>query len=123
MELGLTEDVPFAFSALFDRIEHPPEGRDGGQPGAAGRLSLGSGPDLAGKGTQTIPKGDRVVIEMPGGGGLGDPKSREVEKVVDDVRSGLVSCAVARECYGVFIDDSDNLDVRATNLARQRVGE
>ena len=123
MELGLTEDVPFAFSALFDRIKHPPEGRDGGQPGAAGRISLGSGPDLKGKGTQTIPKGDRVVIEMPGGGGLGDPKSREVERVVDDVRSGLVSCAVARNSYGVFIDDTDNLDGQATNLARQRVSD
>jgi len=121
MELGLTEDVPFAFSALFDRIEHPPEGRDGGQPGAAGRLSLGSGPDLDGKGTQTIPKGDRVVIEMPGGGGLGDPRTRKVESVVNDVRLGLVSCAVARESYGVILTDEGEIDEAGTTARRAKL--
>ena len=77
MEVGLLDDAPFAFSALFDRIVHPPRGREGGGAGASGRLYLASGPDLDGKGTQTIPRGERVVIEMPGGGGLGDPRARD----------------------------------------------
>jgi N-methylhydantoinase B len=123
MELGLLEDAPFAFSALYDRIEHPPAGRDGGEAGAAGKVGLGSGPDLDGKGTQTIPKGDSVVIEMPGGGGLGDPKARAVQSVADDVRQGLVSREMARDSYGVIIDEAGNMDVEATELARRGAAE
>ena len=123
MELGLLEDAPFAFSALFDRIDHPPAGRGGGAPGAAGRVGLGSGSDLDGKGTQTIPKGDSVVIEMPGGGGLGDPKSRAVQSVADDVRAGLVSREMARDSYGVIIDEAGKMDIEATELARRGTAE
>ena len=38
MEVGILDDAPFAFSALFDRIGHPPRGRHDGEPGAAGRV-------------------------------------------------------------------------------------
>lgn len=123
MELGLLEDAPFAFSALYDRIDHPAAGRDGGEAGAAGRVGLGSGPDLNGKGTQTVPRGDSVIIEMPGGGGLGDPKTRDVQRVADDVRAGLVSRKMARDSYGVVIDDSGVMDSEATALARRGAAE
>ena len=120
MELGLGADAPFAFSALFDRIEHPPRGRDGGGDGAAGGVRLGSGGALAGKGTQTIPPGDRVVIEMPGGGGLGDPLTRDAAAVAADIRAGLVSPGAARAAYGVALDAAGAVDAEAT--ARLRVG-
>ena len=46
-----------------------PKPRDGGRPGAAGRVSLGvSGRTLRPKGQQTIPPADRLRLEMPGGG-------------------------------------------------------
>ncbi|MEJ0071317.1 MAG: hypothetical protein WDO24_24080 [Pseudomonadota bacterium] len=35
------------------------------------------------------------MIEMPGGGGLGDPRRRPVERVLADVRAGA---GVARRC-------------------------
>ena len=120
MELGLREKAPFAFSALFDRIEHPPRGRDGGANGAAGRLSLGSGAALAGKGTQTVPAGERVVIEMPGGGGLGDPKARDFAAVADDCRAGLVSPAAAQASYGVTLAADGSVDENATRRLRAR---
>ncbi len=120
MELGLGADAPFAFSALFDRIEHPPRGRDGGGDGAAGGVRLGSGGVLAGKGTQTIPPGDRVVIEMPGGGGLGDPLTRDAAAVAADLRAGLVSPGAARAAYGVALDSAGAVDAEAT--ARLRAG-
>ena len=63
--------------AAFDRIDHPPRGRDGGGDGAAGTLELKrSGRRLAGKGTQQIPAGEILHIRTPGGGGLGDPAKR-----------------------------------------------
>jgi len=120
MELGLLEDAPFAFSALFDRIDHPPRGRDGGAPGAAGAISLGSGGQLDGKGTQTIPSGDRVVIEMPGGGGLGDPLARDPAAVAADVKAGMVSRETARDAYGVVLTDDGEIDKAATAARRAK---
>ena len=66
-------------SAYYDRIDHPPRGRDGGQNGTAGRVTLASGKMLRGKGQQTVPSKDRVIIAMPGGGGLGNPRKRPVD--------------------------------------------
>jgi N-methylhydantoinase B len=120
MELGLLEDAPFAFSALFDRIDHPPRGRDGGTPGAAGNISLASGGQLDGKGTQTIPSGDRVVIEMPGGGGLGDPLARDPAMVATDVEAGLVSRETARDAYGIVLTDDGEIDKAATAAQRAK---
>lgn len=118
MELGVSENVPFAFSALFDRIDHPPRGRDGGAPGAGGHVGLSSGGALAGKGTQTVPRGDRVVIEMPGGGGLGDPRSRDPEVVAADVRAGLVSAEQARDIYAVAVTPAGEVDRQETETLR-----
>jgi N-methylhydantoinase B len=65
---------PFELLAAFDRIEFPARGRDGGLSGAPGSVCLASGATLNGKGTQTIPGTDRLVILTPGGGGLGEPQ-------------------------------------------------
>ena len=67
MEVSSLDDAPFSLSAYYDRIDHPPRGRDGGHDGAAGILTLGSGKKLRGMGVQTVPRNDRVVIRMPGG--------------------------------------------------------
>jgi N-methylhydantoinase B len=100
MEIASAENAPFAVFAMFERIEHPARGRDGGKPGAPGRVSLASGRTLRGKGQQTIPPGERLRLELPGGGGFGDPRERDPEKVQADVRNGLVSEEAAREVYG-----------------------
>jgi N-methylhydantoinase B len=118
MELSLLEDAPFAFSALFDRIDHPPRGRDGGADGAGGTIRLQSGTTLSGKGTQTIPRGDRVVIEMPGGGGLGDARTRNTEDVVADLRAGLISKDAARSEYGIVLTKQGDVDTQATERLR-----
>ena len=39
-----------------------------------------------------------------GGGGFGDPKERAIEKVVQDVKNGLVSMESAQRDYGVVMD-------------------
>ncbi|ORE98960.1 hydantoinase B/oxoprolinase family protein [Aurantimonas sp. 22II-16-19i] len=57
--------------AAFDRIDFPPRGRAGGGDGAAGTVRLSDGTRLKGKGTQTIPSGQRLLLETPGGGGFG----------------------------------------------------
>jgi N-methylhydantoinase B len=79
---------PFELLAAFDRIIHPPRGRKGGRNGAPGRAALRSGKVLAGKGTQVIPAGDRLILETPGGAGLGDPNERSAEARQNDKREG-----------------------------------
>jgi N-methylhydantoinase B len=93
MEIGTKGDLEFAVNAVFDRVGHPPKGRDGGDDGAPGAVMLRSGAMLRPKGFQIIPDGDRLVLLLPGGGGMGDPAQRDPEKRARDGRDGLVSAA------------------------------
>lgn len=103
MEVSTLENAPFALSATFERIQNPARGRDGGRDGAAGRVCLSSGRTLRGKGHQTIPVGERLIIEMAGGGGLGDPRKRDRRLIAEDVKAGLVSKEAAEREYGCTI--------------------
>ncbi|MEW6687602.1 MAG: hydantoinase B/oxoprolinase family protein [Pseudomonadota bacterium] len=72
LELESTEGEPFTIAcATFDRRHHPARGRAGGADGRVGRVALASGKVLPGKETYVVPAGDRLVAEMPGGGGYG----------------------------------------------------
>jgi len=100
IEVENREGAPFGLYATFERTVHAARGRDGGGPGALGLVRLASGRKLRNKGFQVIPEGERLVIEMPGGGGLGDPAKRDPGAVARDVRRGLVSPHAARRDYG-----------------------
>lgn len=99
IEVGSRIGKPFDLLAAYDRIDHPPRGRDGGKDGAAGAVSLKSGKVLKGKGFQLIPPDDRLVVMTPGGGGIGDPTKRDRAKLAKDVSEGLVS-AEGVKAYG-----------------------
>jgi N-methylhydantoinase B len=108
MEIANGEDAPMIISATFDRIVHAARGSAGGKSGGAGRLSLKSGAQMRGFGRQVIPAGDRVVVETPGGGGIGDPKKRTREKIARDVEYGLVSAEEAQKVYGYTVPNETN---------------
>ena len=64
----------------------------------------------------------RLAIQSPGGGGVGDPLEREVERVVRDVRDGVVSPDVAKDVYGVVMRaDGKAAQVAATARRRQEL--
>ncbi len=63
-------------------------------------MTLKSGATLRTKGFQVIPDGDRLVLELPGGGGMGDPRSRDRALVARDLRDGLITAEQARDEYG-----------------------
>ncbi|MEM7253030.1 MAG: hydantoinase B/oxoprolinase family protein [Pseudomonadota bacterium] len=119
MEVGSRENAPFGLHASFERVKYPARGRDGGAPGAAGEIRLASGEVLRPKGFQVVPAGERLVVEMPGGGGIGDPRTRAPSQVAADVRNGLVSLESAREHYGVILDDDLQVDGNATAALRK----
>ncbi|HYD06528.1 MAG TPA: hydantoinase B/oxoprolinase family protein, partial [Reyranella sp.] len=76
-----------------------------------------------GKGQQTVPLDDRVIIEMPGGGGLGNPRRRPATAVADDVRQGFVSPESARRDYGVAVNDDGSVDEAETAKLRAIAAE
>jgi len=78
-------------AAAFERLNHGPAGRQGGQPGSAGRVSIGTHTTITDKGTYEIPAGDTLVIQTPGGGGFGDPSKRHPDSVQKDLSHGMIS--------------------------------
>jgi N-methylhydantoinase B len=106
MVIGAKNDAEFAVNAIFDRVANAPRGRDGGGDGAAGWVGLddANGTPLRTKGFQVVPKGRRLVLKLPGGGGMGSPRERDPALVRRDVADGLVSPEAARESYGLAAD-------------------
>jgi N-methylhydantoinase B len=62
-------------------------------------------------------KDDEVTFLTAGGGGFGDPFTRDVDLVLRDVRLGYVSAEGARRDYGVVIANGQ-LDAAATQALR-----
>jgi N-methylhydantoinase B len=118
MEIGTKGELEFAVNAIFDRVANAPKGREGGKHGAAGAVHLKSGAKLRTKGFQVIPDGERLVLELPGGGGMGDPTDRDPVVVARDVRDGLVSAEIARGVYKVAIAIDGTLDATGTMTLR-----
>jgi N-methylhydantoinase B len=119
MEIGAKGELEFACNAIFDRVAHPPLGREGGGEGAAGWVGLASGGTLRTKGFQVIPEGERLLLKLPGGGGMGDPVQRDAALVAEDVRDGKVSAAAARDLYRVVVGEDGALDAAATAALRR----
>ncbi|HLH74814.1 MAG TPA: hydantoinase B/oxoprolinase family protein [Chloroflexota bacterium] len=103
---GLRTNRPYTFSPFFDRLQFPARGLHGGQAGAPGDYFL-KHPD----GTIERPNPKATIypdpqtelwIELPGGGGLGDPRQRPRERVLNDVREGLVSPERVEKDYGML---------------------
>ena len=118
MEVAAKGDLEFAVNATFDRVANAPKGREGGLNGAAGVVALKSGKTLRTKGFQVIPDGDRLILKLPGGAGMGDPISRDPALVARDVRDGLVSPENARALYKVAVNPDGTLDEAATTMLR-----
>jgi N-methylhydantoinase B len=100
IEIASREAAPFLISAAtFDRLSNPAQGRHGGRPGRNGAARRGSGEALPDKGLHAIPPGDSVILELPGGGGFGEPRRRERERVRADLEAGVISPGAARRDY------------------------
>jgi N-methylhydantoinase B/oxoprolinase/acetone carboxylase alpha subunit len=77
-------------------------GLNGGMPGASACSVIirsgGAMEEIPSKVLTVLNKGDRVIVETPGGGGYGDPRRRKV--VAEDVANGKVSAEAAGQLYG-----------------------
>jgi N-methylhydantoinase B len=120
IELGGADGAPIALLCNFERIGNPARGRDGGGLGMPGRVSLLSGRPIRAKGRQTVPEGDLIRLELPGGGGFGPPAERDPDQVAADVADGLYSHDIAERDYRVVLAADGSVDRAAT--AKQRPG-
>lgn len=91
LEIAATEGHEFDFSAMFDRVNHPAKGRQGGKNGVAGIVRLDDGTEMRPKGWQHVPAGRRLILELPGGGGYGDPARRSKAARAEDRSKGYVT--------------------------------
>ena len=91
IEIAALEGHEFDFSAMFDRVNHPAHGRNGGDPGVAGVVRLDDGTQMRPKGWQHVPAGRRLILELPGGGGYGDPAKRSTEARANDRSKQYIS--------------------------------
>lgn len=110
--LGLRRDYTFieheaSFTILSDRDRWGPHGLFGGKPGKVAQYFLLRGEQeipLGSKTTIQLQPGDTVSFRSCGGGGYGNPRERDPQSVLRDVREGKVSAERARDEYGVAVD-------------------
>ncbi|TCS57604.1 N-methylhydantoinase B [Primorskyibacter sedentarius] len=100
IEIEPRDGYDFFFNAMFDRVENPALGRDGGGAGAAGRVELSDGTKLRSKGRQMVKNGQRLRLSLPGGGGYGAPADRDRSLIEKDLRAGKITAEQAKQDYG-----------------------
>jgi N-methylhydantoinase B len=95
---------PCRISTRFERTLCPAwgiNGGGGGQPGHVLIERVDGTTEVALKETLMLKAGDCVRIHTGGGGGFGDPKHRDRDRVRTDVMRGYVSPQAARDIYGL----------------------
>ena len=96
-------DGKWSVSSIADRTVYPAPGLLGGQAGATGEVFLGDGTRLHAKALVDLKSADVVHVNLPGGGGYGDPFERDADKVRWDVIEGYISVEEAERKYGVAV--------------------
>ncbi|SFG93942.1 hydantoinase B/oxoprolinase family protein [Sulfitobacter dubius] len=105
MEVSAREGHEFDMQAMFDRVDHPARGRQGGASGAPTTIARDDGTPMRGKGKQFVPHGRRVMMAFPGGAGYGDASERPKDLVKRDLLRGYISAEVAAADYGLSAED------------------
>jgi N-methylhydantoinase B len=116
---------PGEISLHDDRWLTYPWGVNGGLPGGRSSKVLerrdGTVEHLAAKCDRIkVDEGDRLNFITWGGGGWGDPLTRDADLVALDVRRGLVTAEGAQR-YGVIVDDTLSVDRGATEALRTKM--
>lgn len=98
------------YIATENTRETTAQGFDGGSSGGATEVLINPGSEAGvvlhdrGGFPGGLRAGDVISMRSGGGGGWGDPATRDPQKVADDVRDDFVSSAEAREIYRVALD-------------------
>lgn len=118
--LGLRRDIRMLIDNVTwgrygDRQKIAPFGLFGGKDGGMGKFFLN--PDTPkekvakSKGLDVLNSGDLVSLRLPGAGGYKDPKKRDHNALLKDIRDGKVSLQSAEKDYGVKVDRKSIRDI------------
>lgn len=120
---SVRDGLPFVVNTMCDQIHEPPYGLFGGAAGAPSGYAIEGVSLPQFKAMVAVPPGRTVVMDLPGGGGYGDPATREAARVLDDVADGRVTPAAARDVYRVAVRAADGgYEIDETETARLRGG-
>ncbi|MDO9413943.1 MAG: hydantoinase B/oxoprolinase family protein [Pseudolabrys sp.] len=123
-EIEALADGATDVSLLGERGKFPPFGVNGGGSAALNSFFYDTAdgeknPSMVSKVADVkIAKGQHVRLETPGGGGFGDPLTRDAARVARDVRLGYISSEAARRDYRVVIGEGGAVDQAATTTLR-----
>ena len=113
--LALRRDIrmltgPVSFARYADRHKIAPHGLFGGHDGATGSIVLNPGTPserrLKSKGLDVLQTGDLVSLRLPGAGGYGDPRERDLAALERDLADGKVTPAGAEADYACVVERS-----------------
>jgi N-methylhydantoinase B len=122
VEFGPTRgEMEVAF--VSDGTSNPARGVRGGGKGGAAYQAIrdadGTVTPTENCAVVTLHTGESIVSHCCGGGGYGDPRRREPEKVAKDVTEGWVSKDRASEIYRVALAEDGSVDEGATATLRR----
>lgn len=105
-------------SILGDRVDYRPFGISGGESASPNEVKLvidGNEvvPPFRSKAEKVpLKAGDSVRLASPGGGGYGNPLTRDPQAVEQDLNNGIVSEKQATETYGATIAERETVNSR-----------
>lgn len=111
-------------SFVMDHGRFGPQGALGGSDGRTNSVTVwrdgeAMTPEHLSKAQDIALKpGDRVRVGTPGGGGYGDPLTRDPKAVSEDVRLGRYTTAEALDLFGVVVTADCHSDTTATERTR-----
>lgn len=132
---GIYRDVRAQGNIIYtihgDREHITPYGIGGGTNAGPNKLILNPGTKdernlgMFGVGIQ-VKKGDYVLFQSNGGGGIGDPLDRNPKLVFEDVEDEVISFEKARDVYGVVVNKEGweyKLDIEETKKQRKKLSQ
>ena len=106
-------------------------GLAGGEAGGPSRNAMvrnGGTRPLPGKITMSGEEDTVIIHDQAGGGGFGDPLTRDAALVLEDIHDGKITPAYARERHGIvlgangLVDEAGSQSLRRAKTAASRTG-
>ncbi|MBN9262305.1 MAG: hydantoinase B/oxoprolinase family protein [Hyphomicrobium sp.] len=114
-----------------DRVLFRPYGLAGGEAGGPSRNAMvrnGETRPLPGKITMSVEEDTVIIHDQAGGGGFGDPLTRNAALVLEDIHDGKITPAYARARHGIvlsangLVDEAGSQSLRRAKTAASRTG-
>jgi N-methylhydantoinase B len=119
--------APMSLNSTIERAHCAPWGLAGGLAGSSNSVSV----RVNGEWKHDLPnakllnhrllRGDGFMLRSGGGGGFGDPRKRDPERIAHDLREGYISAEAAVQAYCAVVDPATGeVDIALTRARREQ---